>query len=232
MRKTFTVVIAILLLLAAFSQLIIPGLVQQTMATRIKDATQAESVSVKVDTVPGAMLLAGQLDKVNIEAHKAVIGQIRVEKLTLLGENVRCDMSALDSRDGSAVQSADKLELTGIITQEALQELLVRKLEKLDNIQTTMDREKLTATGEFKLLGRTAQVNLEGIVFAENGGVYFHMTHLDIRNAVLGKAVIGNFFGDILLFDLQSMPVKAEVDYIEQAEGQVIIHASQHRSEI
>ena len=232
MRKTFTVVIAILLLLAAFSQLIIPGLVQQTMATRIKDATQAESVSVKVDTVPGAMLLAGQLDKVNIEAHKAVIGQIRVEKLTLLGENVRCDMSALDSRDGSAVQSADKLELTGIITQEALQELLVRKLEKLDNIQTTMDREKLTDTGEFKLLGRTAQVNLEGIVFAENGGVYFHMTHLDIRNAVLGKAVIGNFFGDILLFDLQSMPVKAEVDDIEQAEGQVIIHASQHRSEI
>ncbi len=95
-----------------------------------------------------------------------------------------------------------------------------------------MDSEKLSASGTVKLFGRTAELTLEGIVFEENGAVYFHMTRLDIKNAVLGKAVIGNFFGDILLFDLYKMPVRSEVDDVEMQDGQVVIKASYRKSVI
>ena len=58
------------------------------------------------------------------------------------------------------------------------------------------------------------------------------MTRLDIKNAVLGKAVISNFFGDILLFDLYKMPIRCEVDDVEMQEGQVMITASYRNSKI
>ena len=62
-------------------------------------------------------------------------------------------------------------------------------------------------------------------MLAKDGGLYFHMTQLDIKNAVFGQAVLGNFFGDILLFDLYNSPVRAEIDDVEQHDGYVVIRA-------
>lgn len=228
MNKALKFGIAAVVVVLVFCQLILPFVVQGSIAHSIETATRAENVSVKVSSLAGFMLLAGHMDRVHIEADNAMVGQVRVDKLVLDGENVNGDLTKLDARDGSAVRSADRLELTGIISQDSLQKLLSDKLEQVDNITTTMDKDKLSATGSVKLLGRTADLTLTGTVFEENGGVYFHMTSLDIRNAVLGKAVIGNFFGDILLFDLQKMPVRCEVDDVEMQEGQVIIKASRH----
>ena len=232
LSKAVKIVLGLIVIFLVFCQLILPGIMQGTISHQVQEATGADKVDVNLSTVPGFMLLAGQLDSIHIDADNAMIGQIKVDKLTLDGSNVRGDFSALDTRDGSAVSSADRLEMVGIISQAYLEDLLKRKLEKVDNIQTTMDSEKLSATGTVKILGRKADITLEGIVFEENGAVYFHMTRLDIRNALLGKAVIGNFFGDILLFDLHKMPVRSEVDDVEMQEGQVVIKASYRKSAI
>ena len=103
--------------------------------------------------------------------------------------------------------------------------MLVKKMEKVDNLHVQMDADKISATGQVKLLGRMADITLEGKVLPENGGLYFHMTRLDIRNAVLGQAVLGNFFGDILIFDLYNSPIRAEIDDVQQQAGQVTIKA-------
>ena len=101
----------------------------------------------------------------------------------------------------------------------------LKKMEKVDNLHVQMDTDKISATGQVKLLGRMADITLEGKVLPENGGLYFHMTRLDIRNAVLGQAVLGNFFGDILIFDLYNSPIRAEIDDVQQQAGQVTIKA-------
>ena len=188
-------------------------------------SARAENVTANVRAMPGFMLLAGQMDNLDVVVDNAWLGDIQVSRLTLHGENLQVDYSALDSRDGSAIQSADNLELTGVITQQALQDMLVKKMEKVDNLHVQMDADKISATGQVKLLGRMADITLEGKVLPENGGLYFHMTRLDIRNAVLGQAVLGNFFGDILIFDLYNSPIRAEIDDVQQQAGQVIIKA-------
>ncbi|ORU00498.1 hypothetical protein D081_1021 [Anaerovibrio sp. JC8] len=228
MSKAIKFGIAAIVVLLVFCQLILPFIVQSSIAHSIEDATKAENVNVKVSSVAGFMLLAGHMDTIHIDADNAMVGDVRVDKLTLDGENVNGDLTKLNARDGSAIRSADRLEMTGIISQESLQNLLQDKLDQVENVTATMDKEKLSATGTVKLLGRTADLTLAGIVFEEKGAVYFHMTNLDIRNAVFGKAVIGNFFGDILLFDLHKMPVRVEVDDVEMQEGRVIIKASRH----
>lgn len=225
MGKRISILIGIVVLAAAFCQLLLPGIIGGNLANRIKEATRAENVTANVRAMPGFMLLAGQMDNLDVVVDNAWLGDIQVSRLTLHGENLQVDYSALDSRDGSAIQSADNLELTGVITQQALQDMLVKKMEKVDNLHVQMDADKISATGQVKLLGRMADITLEGKVLPENGGLYFHMTRLDIRNAVLGQAVLGNFFGDILIFDLYNSPIRAEIDDVQQQAGQVTIKA-------
>lgn len=225
MGKRISILIGIVVLAAAFCQLLLPGIIGGNLANRIKEAARAENVTANVRAMPGFMLLAGQMDDLDVVVDNAWLGDIQVSRLTLHGENLQVDYSALDSRDGSAIQSADNLELTGVITQQALQDMLVKKMEKVDNLHVQMDADKISATGQVKLLGRMADITLEGKVLPENGGLYFHMTRLDIRNAVLGQAVLGNFFGDILIFDLYNSPIRAEIDDVQQQAGQVTIKA-------
>ena len=225
MGKRISILIGIVVLAAAFCQLLVPGIIGGNLANRIKEAARAENVTANVRAMPGFMLLAGQMDNLDVVVDNAWLGDIQVSRLTLHGENLQVDYSALDSRDGSAIQSADNLELTGVITQQALQDMLVKKMEKVDNLHVQMDTDKISATGQVKLLGRMADITLEGKVLPENGGLYFHMTRLDIRNAVLGQAVLGNFFGDILIFDLYNSPIRAEIDDVQQQAGQVTIKA-------
>lgn len=225
MGKRISILIGIVVLAAAFCQLLLPGIIGGNLANRIKEAARAENVIANVRAMPGFMLLAGQMDNLDVVVDNAWLGDIQVSRLTLHGENLQVDYSALDSRDGSAIQSADNLELTGVITQQALQDMLVKKMEKVDNLHVQMDADKISATGQVKLLGRMADITLEGKVLPENGGLYFHMTRLDIRNAVLGQAVLGNFFGDILIFDLYNSPIRAEIDDVQQQAGQVTIKA-------
>lgn len=225
MGKRISILIGIVVLAAAFCQLLLPGIISGNLANRIKEAARAENVTANVRAMPGFMLLAGQMDNLDVVVDNAWLGDIQVSRLTLHGENLQVDYSALDSRDGSAIQSADNLELTGVITQQALQDMLVKKMEKVDNLHVQMDTDKISATGQVKLLGRMADITLEGKVLPENGGLYFHMTRLDIRNAVLGQAVLRNFFGDILIFDLYNSPIRAEIDDVQQQAGQVTIKA-------
>lgn len=225
MGKRISILIGIVVLAVAFCQLLLPGIIGGNLSNRIKEAARAENVTANVRAMPGFMLLAGQMDNLDVVVDNAWLGDIQVSRLTLHGENLQVDYSALDSRDGSAIQSADNLELTGVITQQALQDMLVKKMEKVDNLHVQMDADKISATGQVKLLGRMADITLEGKVLPENGGLYFHMTRLDIRNAVLGQAVLGNFFGDILIFDLYNSPIRAEIDDVQQQAGQVTIKA-------
>ena len=225
MGKRISILIGIVVLAAAFCQLLLPGIIGGNLANRIKEAARAENVTANVRAMPGFMLLAGQMDNLDVVVDNAWLGDIQVSRLTLHGENLQVDYSALDSRDGSAIQSADNLELIGVITQQALQDMLVKKMEKVDNLHVQVDADKISATGQVKLLGRMADITLEGKVLPENGGLYFHMTRLDIRNAVLGQAVLGNFFGDILIFDLYNSPIRAEIDDVQLQAGQVTIKA-------
>ena len=225
MGKRISILIGIVVLAAAFCQLLLPGIIGGNLANRIKETVRAENVTANVRAMPGFMLLAGQMDNLDVVVDNAWLGDIQVSRLTLHGENLQVDYSALDSRDGSAIQSADNLELNGVITQQALQDMLVKKMEKVDNLHVQMDADKISATGQVKLLGRMADITLEGKVLPENGGLYFHMTRLDIRNAVLGQAVLGNFFGDILIFDLYNSPIRAEIDDVQLQDGQVTIKA-------
>ena len=80
MNKALKFGMAIIVVLLVFCQLILPFVVQGSIAHSIEDATKADNVNVKVSSMAGFMLLAGHMDSIHIDADNAMVGQVRVDK--------------------------------------------------------------------------------------------------------------------------------------------------------
>ena len=68
-----------------------------------------------------------------------------------------------------------------------------------------------------------ADVALDGQVVEDAQALYFHITRFDIKNALLGKANIGDFFDDILIMKLDALPLKMRVESVEHRAGAVVV---------
>lgn len=210
--------------------MLLTPLVEKTAQTRIITAGKASSAEVSLQSQPAVLLLLGEVDTLDAKASAVQIGQVCFQDVTLTGRNIRMDMPSFVMDGALTVRSADQLQMTGILREENLQELLQRKVDRLQNIQVKITPEKVQATAQAKIFGRMADIDLEGTVIEDNNGLYFHMTKLNIRNAVFGKASIGDFFGDILLTKLSALPLKAGVDQVEMQDGQIVVTVSCHNS--
>lgn len=160
----------------------------------------------------------------DITAKQAVLGDVKFSSLSLKGRGV--DMPVTGIEDGKLeVKSADELVITGIVTEADLADTLMRKVDKLQYARVTMTPERISADGTAKIMGMKADVHLEGVLLEDSGCLYFRMTRLDIKNALLGRALTGNLFGDIMLADFRKMKLPVELDSVEQQNGQVTLTA-------
>ena len=228
MRKGLTIFSLILIILIVFSQLLLPTIAAKTLQSRLTMASKARAMQVQVSAMPAVLLLFGQIDQLDIAAEQAMLGQVRVDSLKLTGRNVSLPVDVMVSGQ-LAVRAADELNLSAVVTADDLLELLQRKVDKLQNAEVTIAPELIMVSGQAKILGRMADIRMEGQVLEEDGNIYFRMTKLDIKNAILGKALLGNFFGDIMLVDLKKLSLPVELDDVLQQDGQVVLTASRHK---
>lgn len=228
MRKGLTIFSLILIILIVFSQLLLPTIAAKTLQSRLTMVSKARAMQVQVSAMPAVLLLFGQIDQLDIAAEQAMLGQVRVDSLRLTGRNVSLPVDVMVSGQ-LAVRAADELNLSAVVTADDLLELLQRKVDKLQNAEVTIAPELITVSGQAKILGRMADIRMEGQVLEEDGNIYFRMTKLDIKNAILGKALLGNFFGDIMLVDLKKLSLPVELDDVLQQDGQVVLTASRHK---
>lgn len=225
-----TIFSLLFIILIVFGQFVLPSLAEKTAQARITAGDRAAAAEVSLQSQPSILLLLGQIDAVKAKADGLRIGQVRLQQVTMEGRNIRVDVPAFIMDDELRVRSADALSFTGVIREDNIQELLQRRVDKLQNVQVKITRESIKASAQAKIMGRMADIDLEGTVVENDGGLYFHMTRLNIRNSVLGKASMGELFGDILLTKLTALPLKAQVDSVEMQEGQIVVTASCHNS--
>ena len=225
-----TIFSLLFIILIVFGQFVLPSLAEKTAQARITAGDRAAAAEVSLQSQPSILLLLGQIDAVKAKADGLRIGQVRLQQVTMEGRNIRVDVPAFIMDDELRVRSADALSFTGVIREDNIQELLQRRVDKLQNVQVKITRESIKASAQAKIMGRMADIDLEGTVVENDGGLYFHMTRLNIRNSALGKASMGELFGDILLTKLTALPLKAQVDSVEMQEGQIVVTASCHNS--
>lgn len=212
----------VLALLLVIGETLLPAWARQTTETMLKDRG-AESAEVTLQSTPGILLLLGQIDALTADAKGLRIGELRVERMHLTGKGVRFSAGELFLDHRVHLLAAEDLKLTGTVSEDALRDLLVKRLDKLDNIKVTIDEEGVHATAEVKIFGRMADVALEGRVVEDAQALYFHMTRLDIKNALIGKANLGDIFGDILITKLEALPLHTRIESVEHRAGAIVV---------
>lgn len=212
-------------ILLVFGETLLPAWARQTAETMLRDRG-AESAEVTVESTPGILFLLGQIDILKIDAKGLRIGDLRMERVQLTGSGVHFSSRDLFLDHRVHLISAEDLKLTGVVSEDALRNLLAKRIDKLDNIKVTIDEDGVHATAEVKIFGRMADVVLEGKIVEDAQALYFHMTRLDIKNALIGKANLGDIFGDIQIAKLDTLPLKTRIESVEHRKGAIVVRLS------
>lgn len=209
------------------SQILLPPIAARTIESRLSLALKTDAVTAHVSGVPALLLLFGHIGHVEVAAEKAMLGEVRAARVTLVGDGVELPVDRLTQGDFS-VRGAERLRIDARVTAEDLADLLRRKVDKAQNITVEITPELVLMNGQVKIFGQTADIHIEGKILEENNSIWFRMTRLDIKNALLGRAVTGNFFGDIELVDFERLHLPVTLDSVRQGAGEVLLSASRH----
>ena len=222
MRKFLIVFAGVLALLLVFGETLLPAWARATAETMLKERG-AESAEVTLQSTPGILLLLGEVDTLTADAKGVRIGELRMDRVQLSGSGVRFSAKELFLDHRVHLLSAEDLKLTGTVSENALRDLLTKRVDKLENVKVTIDEDGVHATAEVKIFGRMADVTLEGKIVEDTQALYFHMTRLDIKNAVVGKAKLGDIFGDILITKLDALPLKTRIESVDHRAGAIVV---------
>lgn len=229
MRKCLTILGLFFIILIVLGQTVVPWLAQAALQTKLSQKLATNDVAAEIATSPAIYLLLGRVDTLNAVAHQAKIGQVYLSEVSLQGTNIRLDMESLLT-DKVQVKSADSLQLKGIINVDNLREVLARKIDKIENVQVTINKDDIIITANMKIFGRMADIEMVGQIAEDADAIYFRMTHLNIKNALIGTAKLGDIFGNVQLVAPQKLPWGLKIKQVKQTEGAIIITAQQNDS--
>ena len=225
MRKALTIAGSFFIILVVITEFVLPGLVRGTLQTKAASRLATSDVTIAVDSAPAALLALGEADTLHVVAHQAKVGDVTVQELTLDGKVVRFDVPALVRGEGVTVNGARELRLQGIVSEDDLRAVIAQKVDRLEDVAVRITPDGVLTTASVKLFGRKADVEMEGEVVEDGGALYFRMRRLNIKNALLGTAKLGDMFGSFQLAAADKLPFGLKLQRAIQKDGIVLLTA-------
>lgn len=230
LRKLFGTIVLLALIAAFFIEFLLPTFAAGALKAKVVSRLATDDVTVTMEASPEFLLALGHADRLEVLARQAKVGSVTARELTLSGEGVDVDVPAFLSDSGIQVRRAKKLTLKGIIGEEELRRALQGKVDRMENISVSITPEGIRAVANAKIFGRTADVELTGEIVDDAGALYFRMTSLSLKNAMLGTARLGDMFGDVELLGAGKLPLGLKITNVEQKDGVVLITAERPAS--
>ena len=238
MRKFLIVIGILFIILAVLTEIVIPQTISGMLKTRIEGLTHSQEVDLSIDSSPRFLMATGQIDKIHSEVKNGSIGEIQASNLSLDAENINVNMAALLFGESENVEkrnsienylkSIGKVEMVGIINEDNLKKFLEQKVSKLENLDVKITADEIEATANVQIMSRTADLELSGLIIADEGDLYFRMTKLNVRNAILRHVQLDRFFGDIKIADADKLPIGLKFENVELQNGQAILTATRN----
>ena len=234
MKKFLTLITFLLIVLLVILEIILPRTVENILQEQITKSTLAQEVDLDLSSSPNAKIALGEIDKVHAAANQGRLGEIDFTNLSLDGENIQLDMREIlfpsdelsdKERTDKILKSVDKIEMHGVINEENLKSFIAKKVDKLENAELKISPEEISATGQIKIMGRTADIDVAGIFIVDNGDIYFRATHLNIKNALLRHVNLDRFLGELKIVDSSKLPLNLKFEEVELREGEILLTA-------
>lgn len=233
--KKFLVFMAILLfILLCLLEVVLPKTLAGVLEEQVTNATGAQEVDLNLSSSPNFKIIAGFVDEVHGTASLGRIGDVDFKELTVDGEKIQVDISELlfptegisaQEHTSKILKSVNKLEMHGIITAEDLKNFIAKKVDRFDNAEVKISPDGIEATGQIKIMGRMAEVEMAGTFIEDGGDIYFRGTNLNVKNSLLRHVQLDKFFGDVKVLDSGNLPLNLKYDSVELREGEILIAA-------
>ena len=237
MKKFLAVIIVLLIAAGAFVQFAVPRALTNYLKDKVIQLTKAQEVTLSLDALPSAKIALGYIDVIHCKADNAKIGDLSLKQAVLEGTTIHIDVKELlmptdgisrEERTNRILKSASSLELSGVITEDALRDFLAQKVDQLKDPQVAMKPDEIIAAGKIKILGREADVQIGGKIVARDGDLYFQMNKLNIENAVLRRVNLDRFMHDFNLTERVKMPFGLQFRTVEMREGETFVTATRN----
>ena len=238
MKKFLAFIVIVLIVAVAFVQFAVPVALTNYLKNKVIEATNAQEVSLTLDALPSAKIALGYIDSVHCTAADATIGELNLKRAELRGASINIDIKELlmptvgisrEEHTDRVLRAANKLELSGVISEEALRDFLAQKIgDNLRSPQVTMTPEGISAEAKVKILGREADVQIGGQIVARDGDLYFQMNHINLENAILRRVNLDKFLGDFNLTERVKMPFGLQFRTVEMRQGEAFVTATRN----
>jgi len=221
-----TILFLFCIMIIGFGESVFPGLMTASVKTRTENRLATNDVQVSMGTDPSILLMLGQIQNLHIAANGAHIGDAKLREITMDGSNVFFDMPAFVMDHRAEVRRADKLEMRAVLDADSLKDLLMKKVDRLENVSVTIDKDGVHVKANAKIFGKTADIAMDGVIVEDLGNLYFNMTRLSVTGAHIGKADFGEMFGNIRMAAADKMPFGLKITQVQQTDGAVIVTAA------
>ena len=227
MKKFLMIVGCLFLLLVGLVEAVLPRIGSGALDMALRNALKTDAVEVNARTFPACMMLFGRIGNIDVEADNGMLGNLRTAKLTLHGEGVQMPPDVLMNHN-FAVTGADVLTLTGVVTADNLAEFLNNDVKEINDAKVTITKEQVLADATTKIMGRTADVHIEGVFFIEDNKICLRLTNVKVKKIFFGRDLTANFFERIDIYDFNRLNMPVELDEAVHGDGEVLLKASRH----
>lgn len=224
MRKVLTIFVAITIILGVFTQLLLPGIATGTVESRLKKLLDTESVQAHVTSTPAVMMALGYIGSMDVQAERGRLGKVRTQLLHLTGRSVSLDPAML-AGGHLVIKDAEELRLEGVVSEANLQEYLEKNVKKLKNVEVKMTRDGVKAKAQIMIMGKNADVELEGAFVADDECIYLRTRRLEVRNSRLGKHLSLNLLEEFPIVDFNKINLPLSLEGVVHEDGRAIVRA-------
>ncbi len=233
MKKILAFFGILIVLLLVLAQVVLPQILTGMLRDQVIKLTASDAVSLSLQSTPRFMIAAGRVDEVNCEVAHGKIGELDADSLSLNADKIQVDMPAIlfGLKDGKklavdeVLKSVGNVEMRGIVTEDNLKDFLTKKFSQIEKLEMKMTPETINAQATARVFGRAADVDLDGIVIADGGDLYFRATRLNIHNALLRHVQLDSFFTDMKIVDSEQLPLDLKFTKVELQDGQAVLTA-------
>ncbi len=223
--KRLSVIILIIVALAATGELIMPWIVGGLVARGMTEATGSDKVTARVAKSPAFLMLDGRFDSLLIHAQDAKVDKIVFTVLDAALSDVALDMPVLLSSRRVAVKAVRDIDVTAVITQEELARFLNTGVKGIKNAQVKIDAGGVKVSANFAL-GPIASlaIVLDGKVIADGYRITFVTNRFLLNNTAVGN-IGGSVLTEIPLVDLRKLPFGVKARQVGTDTGRITIVA-------
>ena len=234
MNKFLAALLILAIVLIAAFEIILPRTVSSILKDQVIKSTHAQEVEISLESSPNAKIALGQVDKIHASASAGEIGDVEFNALTLDGEKISVDVQELlfpsqnltaKQRTEKILKSAEHVELNGIVTQDGLKNFIEKKVDQLDDAEIKITPQEVTAKGQIKFMGKTADVDIAGSFFLDDDDIYFRATRLNVKNTLVRHVQIDRYLGDIKILQSETLPLNLKFSSVQMRDGDILITA-------